>query len=134
MTDPTDIRRILLPNSLHLSCRDESRRYFGDYHLVRVVVTLPVPLESRFFVDADEYRAAQRLLPDPVVYRRVAERMGVPSAEVEAVRATLVEGLLTHAGRYLGSPRFPMRFLQGELAMVRSGRGRQRHSQVPPRA
>jgi len=121
-----DIRRIVLPNSLHLVCRDDTRRYFGDYHLVRVLLSLSIPLEPRFFRDDDERRVARSLLPDPVVYCRSAERMGVPTADVEAVRTVLVDDLLLHAGKYLGSAQFPMRFIQAELTKVRSGKGRKR--------
>jgi hypothetical protein len=126
MTTHPDIRRIVLPNSLHLVCRDDTRRYFGDYHLVRVFLSLSIPLEPRFFRDEDERRVARSLLPDPVVYCRSAERMGVPTADVEAVRTVLVDDLLLHAGKYLGSAQFPMRFIQAELTKVRSGKGRKR--------
>ena len=126
MTTYPDIRRIVLPNSLHLVCRDDTRRYFGDYHLVRVLLSLSIPLEPRFFRDEDERRVARSLLPDPVVYCRSAERMGVPTADVEAVRTVLVDDLLLHAGKYLGSAQFPMRFIQAELTKVRSGKGRKR--------
>jgi len=126
MTTHPDIRRIVLPNSLHLVCRDDTRRYFGDYHLVRVLLSLSIPLEPRFFRDDDERRVARSLLPDPVVYCRSAERMGVPTADVEAVRTVLVDDLLLHAGKYLGSAQFPMRFIQAELTKVRSGKGRKR--------
>jgi hypothetical protein len=124
MTPDTELRRILLPNSLNLVCRDDSRRYFGDYHLVRVLMTLPVPLEPRFFRDEGECRIARSLLPDPLVYRRSAERMGVPTADVETVRSALVDDLLLHAGKYLGSAQFPLRFIQTELTRARSGRSR----------
>lgn len=123
MTAHPDIRSIVLPNSLSLVCSDDSRRYFGDYHLVRVRMALSVPLEPRFFQNEDEYRAAQNILPDPVVYSRSAERMGVPTADVESVRIVLVDDLLLHAGKYLGSVQFPMRFIQTELVRMRSGRG-----------
>jgi len=126
MTTHPDIRRIVLPNSLHLVCRDDTHRYFGDYHLVRVLLSLSIPLEPRFFRDDDERRVARSLLPDPVVYSRSAERMGVPTADVEAVRTVLVDDLLLHAGKYLGSAQFPMRFIQAELTKVRSGKGRKR--------
>jgi hypothetical protein len=130
MTAHPDIRRIVLPNSLHLVCRDATRRYFGDYHLVRVLLSLSVPLEPRFFQDEEACRAARTLLSDPVVYCRSAERMGVPTADVDAVRATLVDDLLLHAGTYLGSAQFPERFIQVELTRVRSGKGRKRDVSV----
>jgi hypothetical protein len=126
MAVPRDIRQIVLPNNLHLVCREESRRYFGDYHLVRILMTVSVPLEPRFFDDGDECRAARKLLPDPVVYRRVAERMGVPTADVEAVRTALVDDLLLHAGGYLGSTQFPRKFIRSELARIHSVRGSNR--------
>jgi len=124
MTELPDIRQIVLPNSLHLVCRDATYRYFGDYHLVRVLMSLSVPLELRFFPDEDGLRTARSLLPDPVVYSRSAERMGVPTADVETVRTGLVDDLLLHAGHYLGSAQFPGRFIQTELTKVRSGKGR----------
>jgi hypothetical protein len=130
MTAHPDIRRIVLPNSLHLVCRDATRRYFGDYHLVRVLLSLSVPLEPRFFQDEEACRVARTLLSDPVVYCRSAERMGVPTADVDAVRATLVDDLLLHAGTYLGSAQFPERFIQAELTRVRSGKGRNRDVSV----
>lgn len=126
MTEHPDIRRIVLLNSLHLVCRDDSRRYFGDYHQVRVLMSLPIPLELRFFRDEEECRVARSLLPDPVVYSRSAERMGVPTADVEVVRSVLVDDLLLHAGKYLGSAQFPMRFIQTEVMRVRSGKGLKR--------
>jgi hypothetical protein len=121
MTVPRDINRILLPNALHLVCREDSRRYFGDYHLVRILMSVSVPLEPRFFDDGDECRAARKLLPDPVVYRCVSERMGVSSADVDAVRTALVHDLLRHAGGYLGSSQFPRKFIRAELSRIRSG-------------
>ena len=126
MTVPRDIRQIILPNALHLVCREDSRRYFGDYHLVRILMSVSVPLEPCFFDDEDDCRAARKLLPDPVVYHRVAERMGVSSADVEAVRTALVDDLLRHAGGYLGSAQFPRKFIRSELARTRSGRGNNR--------
>ena len=130
MTAHSDIRRIVLPNSLHLVCRDATRRYFGDYHLVRVLLSLSIPLEPRFFQDEEACRVARTLLPDPVVYSRSAERMGVPTAEVDAVRMTLVDDLLLHAGKYLGSAQFTERFIQAELSRVRSGKVRKREVSV----
>ena len=124
MTDPRDIRRIALPNSLFLECRDDSRRYFGDYNLVRVLMSVAVPLDPRYFDDEASCLTARDLLPDPVVYSRAAERMGVATADLESVRSALVDDLLAHAGGYLGSPQFPRRFIRAELARVRSGRGR----------
>jgi len=124
MTLPHDKQRIVLPNSLVLNWRDESRRYFGDYHLVRVHLSVSVPLEARFFDTGEECRAARELLPDPLIYNRLAEKMGVPSADVAAVRTSLVDDLLRHAGGYLGSVGFPRKFIRSELQRVRTGRGK----------
>ncbi len=124
MTAPPEIRRIVLPNSLELLCHDDSRGYFGDYHRVRVLLTLSIPLEFRFFQDGEELREAKRLLPDPVIYRRSAEKMAVPSADLESVRSQLVEDLLRNAGEYLGSEQFPVRYIRAELIRNRSGKVR----------
>ena len=124
MTEQLPLRRIDLPNSLQLVCHDDTRRYFGDYHLVRLLLTLPIPLESRFFEDEAACLMARTLLPDPLLYSRSAERMGVPSAQVEGVRVLLMDDLLCHAGSYLGSMEFPRRFIQVELARLRTGKRR----------
>jgi len=130
MTVPPDIRQIVLPNALHLVCREDSRRYFGDYHLIRILMSVSIPLEPCFFDDEDECQTARKLLPNPVVYRCVSERMGVSSADVEAVRTALVDDLLRHAGGYLGSAQFPRKFIRTELARIRSGRGSNRSDSV----
>ena len=122
MTDYPDIRRILLPNSLQLVCRDASRPYFGDYLLVRVILTLSIPLEQRFFANEADLRVAQLQLPDPLVYTRTSERMGVPTADVDKVRSVIVDDLLRNAGGYLGLEQFPSLFIQAELKRARSGR------------
>jgi hypothetical protein len=124
MSDPLEIRRIVLPNALQLLFHDDSRGYFGDYHLVRVLLSLSIPLESRFFASDEELLAAQRLLPDPLMYRRSAERMGVPSANVVEIRTVLVDDLLSNAGGYLASQQFPAQFIRSELKKARSGKGR----------
>ena len=124
MTSPPDIRHIILPNSLHLQCRDDSRTYFGDYLLVRVLLSLTIPLDTRFFTDDEACRAARLLLSDPLVYRRSVERMGVPSADAESVRTSLVDDLLRNSAHYLGSEQFPPRYIQTELKKARSGKVR----------
>lgn len=118
----SEIQSISLPNSLSLLCTDATRIYFGDYCHVRIQISISVPLSKQFFHNEDELQYARRMLPDPLIYRRTIERMGVPSSNVDMVRAELINDLMHHAARYLGTEKFPGQFVRAELAQLNSGR------------
>lgn len=80
------IRKFLLSNGLVLVVHDATRRYYEDYHLVRLEIAGTIRLCEEFFDDAESFAAARRLLGETVVYRRVLERMGVPYNQIVSVR------------------------------------------------
>jgi hypothetical protein len=97
----TAFRNDILANGIAVEFSDVSNRYFGDYHRVRVVVRLLVSRPDR---------------EQPLVKVHTLERMGVPGAEVEAVRNRLAEDYWQHAGRYLAHPDYPARLRAAEAA------------------
>jgi len=103
-----------LDNGLRLEFVDQSNRYFGDYHRVKIVVRCQIELRSEWLqalgdsVDLEQVRA---LLGDSVSFERSLEQMGVASAQLEPVKQALIEGFLTTTAGYLGSAVFPGRFI-----------------------
>lgn len=110
---------VLLPNALQLVLHDESRRYFGDYFKVRIVATVAIPLESSGCPADPDRENVRQILPSGARYRKVIEKMGVPSTEVAAVRDGIIDDFLRHAGGYLGSADFPRQFIHSELVKSR---------------
>ena len=62
------IREIALANGLTVSFTDATRRYFGDYHQVRVEISCEVPLTAELFADHAAHEAALKLLGPTFCY------------------------------------------------------------------
>ncbi len=123
MTEPRPalaMQQETFDNGLQLAFFDESNRYFGDYHRIRVLVEIRLPLTPKLFRrDDDQQAACERaieILGEVIVETRALERMGVPSEKVEAVRSNLINDFLANAGKYLHRPDYPERLLYGRLA------------------
>jgi hypothetical protein len=112
------IREELLANGLQIDFADRSNRYFGDYHRVCVVATIVCRLRDLPAVTAEEAgfrRLAIETFGEQLCIDRRFERMAVPSADVDAVRTTLVEDYLRHAAVYLARPDTPRSLVAAEL-------------------
>lgn len=113
---------VTLANGLVLEFVDHSNRYFGDYWRVRIEARCRVPLSAAFSDPADpELAQARALLGDEVAYTRSLERMGVPSAEVDAAIRSLIDSFLSSTFAYLGDLSFAARFVRQKLAECRKG-------------
>jgi hypothetical protein len=75
MDDP--IRTISLENSQTICVFDQTRRYYENFHLVRLEIVCEVPLRSEFFITEGDFPVAKKLLGEKAVYRRTVEQMGV---------------------------------------------------------
>jgi hypothetical protein len=107
-------RQLVLENGLEIVFTDHSRVYFGDYHLVRLEIVCR----------AGE-PAATAAAGHGGEFRRVVERMGVPSAAVDATRESLVQDFLSTSRAYLNAPDFPAKLAAATL--------RQQPKKVTPR-
>lgn len=112
MSSSFKVHRLL--NGLQLEFFDQSNRYFGDYHRVKIVIRCQVALRPEWLTAApeplelDQLRA---LLGDCVTFERSLEQMGVASAQLETVKNNLIDGFLKTTAGYLGSEGFPGRFI-----------------------
>ncbi len=121
----TTIKGELLANGLQINFADESNRYFGDYHRVCVVATIVCNLDD-LPVSTPEEEELRRLaiesFGDKLCVVKRFERMGVPSIEIDAVRAALVEDYLRHVSTYLARPGYPRSLVNAELKKRRTSR------------
>ncbi len=109
------VRERLLPNGLTVSFYDQTRRYFGDFYLVKLEIVCKVPVVADLFGGTGEFNEARSLLGDDVVYRRSVEQMGVPSTEIERVVNRLMADFETHSLPYFAAPAFPQKLVCAEL-------------------
>lgn len=117
------IRQTNLANGLVLTFRDESNRYFGDYHRVCVVATIRCPLDAlQGTLEDNLYHRALKQYGTELCVEKRFERMGVASADVDVVRDALVDDFLRHAAQYLGRPEYPRLLVTAELNRLRARR------------
>lgn len=114
------VREIPLENGLTVRFGDATRRYFGDYHQVRVEVTCEVPLSAELFDDPASLEAARKLLGACVSYRKLVEHQGVPTLEVAVQVERVIQHFIDHTLGYFSSPEFPRRLVQSELNRLRT--------------
>ena len=106
----------ILTNGLHLRFYDQSNRYFGDYHRVRIVVAIELALDNELLDDQELLTAGKQRFGASLTTSKVLERMGVPGARVESLRAELVASYQREVQSYLSRPEVPQRLLRAALA------------------
>ncbi len=109
------VKKIDLSNSLTVLVFDTTRRYYEDYHLVRLEIECEVAVSKDFFEEPGKFAEVRGVLGDSVLYRRTIEKMGVPFLEIEAAREEIISSFLSTSGPYLSDESFPRKFVQSEL-------------------
>lgn len=94
-------RQLTLGNGLEITIRDLTRVYFGDYYLVR----LEIICRKEIATDGGDEIASSGT--DPAAFRRIVEKMGVSSADIETARDLLVQDFLRNSLSYLSAADFP---------------------------
>jgi hypothetical protein len=114
----TCVRKFELSNSLTVLVYDTTRRYYEDYHLVRLEIESEVAVQEDFFATPERLAEARGLLGDSVTYRRTVEKMGVPFVEIEKAREEMIASFVATALPYFGTTNFPRKFVLSELTKV----------------
>lgn len=112
------VREIPLSNGLTVRFFDATRRYFGDYHQVRVKISCEVPLTAELFDDDAAHRAAVKLLGARVQYLKEVEHQGVPTLATGDAVEKVIRQFVEHSQSYFESEAFPRRFVHSELNRV----------------
>jgi hypothetical protein len=118
------IKRIELTNGLIISIYDTTRRYYEDYHLVRLEMVCEAPLRKEYFDGPAEFSEALGVLGEYAVYRKTIEKMGVPYDEIGQAREQLVQGIENNCRGYFARASFPRKLVKTELAKARDKRRR----------
>lgn len=113
------IKEIPLSNGLTVRFFDATRRYFGDYHQVRIQICCEVPLTADLFEDGDAYRGALKLLGNSVLYKKDIEHQGVATDAIPDVVSNVIRQFVDHSLGYLCGETFPQKMVQSELNRVR---------------
>ncbi len=111
----TCVKKIDLSATATVMIFDTTRRYYEDYHLVRLEIECKVPLREEYFTLPEKLAEARRILGDCAVYRRTVEKMGVPYAEIDKAREKLINSFMANALPYLADEKFPRKFVMSEL-------------------
>jgi hypothetical protein len=112
------IREIPLLNGLSVRFFDTTRRYFGDYHQVRVKISCEVPLTADLFDDAPAFEAAVKLLGASVCYQKDVEHQGVPTLGTAEAVEKVIRQFVEHSLGYFETEAFARKFVQSELNKV----------------
>lgn len=112
------IREIPLPNGLTVRFFDATRRYFGDYHQVRINICCEVPLNPDLFDDAAAHQDAARLLGASVSYVKEIEHQGVATDDIPGTVEKVIQHFIDHSLSYLSGGDFPRKLVQSELKRI----------------
>ncbi|MGA7826306.1 MAG: hypothetical protein WCA04_01490 [Geobacteraceae bacterium] len=115
MSLKTCVRKIDLGNSLTVSMYDTTRRYYEDYHLVRLEIECDIAVQESYFESTEEFAKARALLGDSVRYLRTVEKMGVPFTGIDTAREELISCFIATALPYFSREDFPQKMVQSEL-------------------
>lgn len=118
------VRKIELPNGLTVFVYDATRRYYEDYHLVRLDIVCKTPVLVEYFDNDELFSEARALLGELAVYRRLLEKMGVPFREIEAARESLIKDFESNALGYFSAHGFSRKLVLSEFAKAREKAGR----------
>jgi len=112
------IREVPLTNGLTVRFFDATRRYFGDYHKVRIKISCEVPVTPNLFEDAASYETALKHLGKSVQYVKEVEQQGVPTADTAGAAENVIRHFMEHSLGYFQSEAFPRKFVQSEAKRV----------------
>ena len=112
------IREITLPNGLSIHFFDCTRRYFGDFFLVKIEIICNVTILHEHFGDRDSFEGARSLLGEEISFKRTVEQMGVPSPKIEQALSGSITHFMEHSLPYMSSPEFPRKMVHAELNKI----------------
>ena len=108
-------RQLTLPNGLSILFACEWRRYFGDFHTVKVHVTCAVPLHADSFPSEEEYLNARDLLGHETTYLRSIQKTGVASTEIEPLLNRIIADFQRHSLPYFNAPDFCRKLAESHI-------------------
>lgn len=121
----------ILPNGIKLLIAPHWHRYFGDYYNLKLVITCIIPVTAGLCSEIEGLAEVLLELGGGVVFKRVSEKTGIPSAEKEKVLNKLLEDFENNSLPYLESPSFPKKMILAEIIKTRSAFRKMSIRQIP---
>lgn len=92
---------------------DQSNRYFGDYHQIKIsaLATVPVKVSSL----PNDLQKSVTSNPATVIYEKHLKRMGVATASRESVIEILIAAFIRSVGSYLENEDFAEHLLRQKV-------------------
>lgn len=118
------MQSITLGNGLTVQFSDRTRRYYGNFYRVRIVVSCSIPITEQYCPSHEDREQLRRLFGEAASYERILEKMGVPEEETGTVRDHLLAKFLETSAPYLADPVFPQRYIGTLTADMKKGRFR----------
>lgn len=108
---------IELKNGINVDFIDQSNRYYGDFHRVKIDVIVKLPVVAAQLPKDLQTGAAK--CNGYATYTTSLEQMGVQSADLESVSTALIDNFVNTVGRYLEKDNFVESLLRKRFRQYR---------------
>ncbi|MCW8860675.1 MAG: hypothetical protein OQK50_03110 [Deltaproteobacteria bacterium] len=112
---PECYKTLTLADGIEVKFYDQSNRYFGDFHKIRILVIAKIPIDKKAL--QEDLKLLLDSSTDVLIYETTLVRMAVPSDQLNKVRESLALDFLDNSSRYLSKKSFVERFLRKKLTM-----------------
>lgn len=100
---------------MSITCRDHSRRYFGDFHVVSLEIKCEMFILPRLLNNPSVYVEITSAIGDRITLVRKIQQMGVPSASVNQVKDELIGNFKQNSLPYFTSSNFPTKAILSQI-------------------
>ncbi len=97
-------KRVELGHGIVVEFSDQSNRYYGDFHRVKVVAVSTIPFVQEAL--PDELQQFALSYQGRVTFEKNMEQMGVTSTNVDSVKNGMVDNFIASVGSYLKNDNF----------------------------
>lgn len=105
---------VKLSNGVAVKFFDQSNRYFGDFHRIKIQAIATIPFDYSFLPNDLQKFSAD--LAGCVTYEKSLEQMGVSTERLQSVTESLIDCFLDSVGCYLEKKDFAERLLRKKQA------------------
>ncbi|MBA4419098.1 MAG: hypothetical protein C0392_14510 [Syntrophus sp. (in: bacteria)] len=107
-----------LRNGLSVEMTDETKRLFGNYYNVKLIIAAPIRVKDEYlsvFKKNAHYRQIRKKLPSTMEYRREIVMTGAEEETLSAVRAHMIAKFEENALIYIERDDFPARYVRQQF-------------------
>ena len=109
------IASVELKNGIVVEFLDQSNRYYGDFHRVKIDAIAKIPVSTAQM--PEELQSLAESCEGEITYERSLEKMGVKSADIESVTRSLIDNFVETVGSYLEKEHFAESLLRKQLGV-----------------